>query len=63
MKNEIPMYVLFNKVTIKQLKKQDLCIKDFRINLLYDYSTLENFYSNISDELDDYKDGIEFDNT
>lgn len=62
MENEIPMYVLFNKVTIKQLKKQDLCIKDFRINLLYDYSTLENFYSNISDELDDYKDGIEFDN-
>ena len=61
MENEIPMYVLFNKVTIKQLKKQDLCIQDFRKNLLYDYSTLEYFYSSIVDELNEenYKDFME----
>lgn len=61
MENEIPMYVLFNKVTIKQLKKEDLCIQDFRKNILYDYSTLEYFYSSILDELNDntYKEFME----
>ena len=61
MENEIPMYILFNKVTIKQLKKQDLCIQDFRKNLLYDYYTLEYFYSSILDELNDntYKEFME----
>ena len=61
MENEIPMYVLCNKVTIKQLKKEDLCIQDFRKNLLYDYSTLKYFYSSILDELNDntYKEFME----
>ena len=34
-------------ITIKQFKKEDLCLEDFSEERLYDYCTLEEFYEDI----------------
>lgn len=49
-------------ITIKQFKKENLCIEDFDEEHLYDYSTIEEFYESIVYDLNQETDIVEFDN-
>lgn len=56
------MREMIRNITIKQFKKEDLCIEDFAEEHLYDYSTIEEFYESIVYDLNQENDIIEFDN-
>lgn len=56
------MTELIRNITIKQFKKEDLCIEDFAEEHLYDYFTIEEFYESIVYDLNQETDIIEFDN-
>lgn len=56
------MKEMIRNITIKQFKKEDLCIEDFAEEHLYDYSTIEEFYESIVYDLNQETDIIEFDN-
>ena len=56
------MKELIRNITIKQFKKEDLCIENFGKEHLYDYSTIEEFYESIVYDLNQETDIIEFDN-
>lgn len=49
-------------ITIKQFKKENLCIEVFAEEHLYDYSTIEEFYESIVYDLNQETDIVEFDN-
>ena len=53
---------IIRNITIKQLKKEDLCIVDFDGEHLYDYCTIEEFYESIINCLSQETDITEFDN-
>ena len=53
---------IIKNITIKQLKKADLCIEDFSEEHLYDYCTIEEFYESVVNDLNQETDIIEFDN-
>ena len=56
------MSKLIKNITIKQFKKEDLCIEDFSEEHLYDYCTIEEFYEGIVNDLTQETDIMEFDN-
>lgn len=56
------MKELIENITIKQLKKEDLCIEDFSEEHLYDYCTIEEFYESVVNDLSQETDIVEFDN-
>ena len=56
------MNKLIENITIKQFKKEDLCIEDFSEEHLYDYCTIEEFYEGIVNDLTQETDIVEFDN-
>ena len=56
------MSKLIENITIKQFKKEDLCLEDFNEERLCDYCTLEEFYEDIINTLSQETDIVEFDN-
>ena len=53
---------IIENITLKQFKKEDLCINDFSDEHLYDCCTIEEFYESIVNDLTQETDIVEFDN-